>query len=466
MTDTELVAKALSQPSGYSKVRLRMNLHPIQAKVLDALFDKENTRISLLAGNSTGKTTSVVATAVLYAIEIRNCLVVATSGVYRQITGQIIPALKKYSNLYPQWEFLENSISVGGIKKFIAFSSDDEGTAQGWHSKPGQPLLVILDEAATIKLGLYAAIERCHPTYMLVTGSPLAPEGMFYDIETKAQFSKDYLHFRLPATECVESKGYWLKDKLLDDMINRWGRQHPLVLSSVFAEFAQDSENSIISLSSWTKCINNPPPYIPGLRRVCIDFAAGGDSNCLIYRNGNKVEIIKVWREVDTMTAAGQIIMELDRLKKMTGLYGGEVWGDASGLGKPILDRLKEMGWSCNYFFGQAKPVDEHYKNSITECWLEAAKQIVNCSVILPNDDDLRGQLLGRKQRLNSTGRMELESKVEMKERGQPSPDVADAVAMVLGPLSAGELTFVQSRVPDPVYVPHNSNNTRRHVFF
>jgi hypothetical protein len=126
------------------------------------------------------------------------------------------------------------------------------------------------------------------------------------------------------------------------------------------------------------------------------------------------------------------------------------------------LDRLSEIGWRCNYFFGQAKPVDEHYKNSITECWLVAAKQIVNCSVILPNDDDLRGQLLGRKQRLNSSGRMELESKVEMKERGQPSPDVADAVAMCLGPLNAGELTNAYSRPPSPVMTNNNGGFNSR----
>ena len=46
------------------------------------------------------------------------------------------------------------------------------------------------------------------------------------------------------------------------------------------------------------------------VKRVALDFAAGGDFNCIAYRNGNKIELIKMWAEKDTMTAAGQIVNE------------------------------------------------------------------------------------------------------------------------------------------------------------
>jgi hypothetical protein len=227
----------------------------------------------------------------------------------------------------------------------------------------------------------------------------------------------------------------------IDKIIQKWGPKHEFVLSSVYAEFSQDSDNSIISLRAWNNCINNPPSYTPNERRVALDFAAGNDSNCIAYRNGNKIEVIKVWTEKDTMTAAGEILIELQRLAKTTGLKPSEVIGDASGLGKPIMDRLAEWGWQCYYFFGQAKPQDENYANAITECWLELGNRIVSSHVILPNNEDLCGQLISRKRRINSSGKLELEKKEEMKKRGMSSPDIADAVAMTYANIQFGIIT-------------------------
>ena len=453
-----LVAKAISTPNGYAKLVLKMNLHPKQVDMVESFYVKDKqTRISCCLANGCGKTACIAVVITLYALQILNAKVVYTSATWKQIHTQFLPSIKKYSHLFPDWTFLDSSINIKGIPRLICISTDQESNFQGHHSTETSPLVIIADESAGLPDAVWYAVDRCAPSSLVVLGSPLGPDNFFYKIETDNNIYKLYKHFRLTQPECS-----WVPKEQIDLMIAKWGKQHPLVLSSVFAEFAVDSENSIISLSSWTRCINNPPVYEPGIRRVTLDFAAGGDANVICYRNGNKIEIVKVWRDVDTMTAAGVIILELNRLKKITGLTQGEVYGDASGLGKPILDRLSEIGWRCNYFFGQAKPVDEHYKNSITECWLVAAKQIVNCSVILPNDDDLRGQLLGRKQRLNSSGRMELESKVEMKERGQPSPDVADAVAMCLGPLNAGELTNAYSRPPSPVMTNNNGGFNSR----
>lgn len=460
-SDKLLVARAISMPSGYAKLVLKMDLHPKQAEMVDSFYVKgKQTRISCCLANGCGKTACIAAIITLYSLHVLNAKVVYTSATWKQIHTQFLPAVKKYSHLFPSnWTFLDASITIDKIPLLICISTDQESNFQGHHSTDVSPLVIIADESAGLPDTVWYAIDRCAPSSLVVLGSPLGPDNFFYKIETDNNIYKLYKHFKLTQPECP-----WISKEQIDIMVAKWGRQHQLVLSSVYAEFATDSENCIISLASWTKCVNNPPIFEPGIRRVTLDFAAGGDANVVCYRNGNKVEIIKVWRDVDTMTAAGQIIIELDRLKKTTGLTQGEVYGDASGLGKPILDRLAEMGWRCNYFFGQAKPSDEDYKNSITECWLTTAKQIVNCSVILPNDDDLRGQLLGRKQRLNSSGKMELESKVEMKERGQSSPDVADAVCMACGPLGAGMLTFAAARPMSPI-LSHNSSgwNTRRY---
>jgi hypothetical protein len=259
-------------------------------------------------------------------------------------------------------------------------------------------------------------------------------------VETKPEAYSLFKHFKITQPECS-----WIKKEDIDAMIQRWGAKHPLVLSSVYADFAEENENAIISLSSITNCINSPTLSLPGSRQVALDFAAGGDANCIAYACGNEVKIIKVWHEKDTMTAAGQFVAELNKLKESIGLRPNEVFGDASGLGLPIIHRMAELGWKINLFYGQAKPNDENYKNRITECWLDLARKITNKSLIIPDNQELIAQLTSRKQRLNSSGKMELESKEDMKSRGLPSPDVADAVAMAVSKMSTGEVTFMKA---------------------
>jgi hypothetical protein len=218
-----------------------------------------------------------------------------------------------------------------------------------------------------------------------------------------------------------------------------------LVRSSIYAEFAVDSENSICSLASLDRCYNNPPVEELTQRRCGLDFAAGNAENCIAVCHGNKVSIIKAWKEKDTMTAAQQFVVELNKLKMSIGLQPAEVYGDASGLGLPIIHRLKELGWNINLFYGQEKAKDESYRNMITECWLEGIKKIQNCQIILPNDTELKGQILARKQRLNSSGKMELESKQDMAARGVASPDRADAVFMAITNTTSGLTTYAKA---------------------
>lgn len=440
MTDTELLAKALSTPAGYAKVKLGIDLHPKQKDVLESVF--RDKKCVFRAANGVGKTSMVLVVAILYAIEILNAQVISTSATYRQVTSQLMPCLKKYQHLYPGWEFLENAISVKGEKRYIGFSADSEGTFQGYHEYPGKPLLIIVDEAAGINDSIFRAIDRCQPTYYLVTGSPLSPEGEFYNLETKPEMYKYFSHIVLTQPECP-----WIKKENIDMMITKWGDQHPLVLSSVYAQFSLDSDNAIIRLSALEKCINEPCALdeLDFTRRVFIDVAAGGDQNVIALRHSNKVFIVKKWRNKDTMSAAGEILIELQKLKQRIGLRDSEVAIDVDGLGIGIANRLQELGWNNLYMFhGNSPPKNENYLNTIAEVWIDGCKMIEDCKIIIPNDPELKAQLLARHMKIHSNGKMKLETKEDMRSRGVSSPDVADAVLGCMYNFGAGLLTFVK----------------------
>lgn len=55
---------------------------------------------------------------------------------------------------------------------------------------------------------------------------------------------------------------------------------------------------------------------------------------------------------------------------------------------------------------------------------------------MLPDDADFKAQILSRKRRYDMRGRLAVETKDDMRRRGLPSPDLADAVLGAMAPLS------------------------------
>jgi hypothetical protein len=108
---------------------------------------------------------------------------------------------------------------------------------------------------------------------------------------------------------------------------------------------------------------------------------------------------------------------------------------DAGG-GAEIVDRLVEMGYRnvrAVPFGGQA--FDKvRYKNRRAEMWGTMAEwldsTLSGLDVDIPDDDYLQSDLCTPKLSRDSTDRFVLESKDSIKNRGMPSPDYGDAMAL------------------------------------
>ena len=131
-------------------------------------------RVSLRAANGSGKTTSCVAPLVLWhLLGFKNSVTVITSGSFRQVEGQLFPAMTKYRNLFKGWDFTKNSIKTPWGSKAVGFSTNDPGKFEGWHcgqeGHDKEPLLMIIDEAKTVENEIFEAMERCQSTRVLLT---------------------------------------------------------------------------------------------------------------------------------------------------------------------------------------------------------------------------------------------------------------------------------------------------------
>ena len=419
----------VSTPDGFATAYLGMTLYPKQRDVLAALAF-ENCAISFRSCNEGGKTKRVITAGILWHLAMfPKGQIISTSGSFRQIKDQLLPSLHTYATRFPRWTFLHTPrIETESINCFWAgFATNDAGKFEGSHADTDAPLMMIVDEAKTVKDDIFQAIERCKPTRLLIASSPGYAEGEFYRSHTtKAKF---YQTFVQRAADCP----HW-KAEDIAKLREKWGAEHPLYKSMVDADFMESVADAVVDMKALEDLMADPPTEKAGDKKAFCDFAWGGDGdeNVLAFRNGNRVAIESTFRADNLHAICGRFISDFTRL----GLRPHEIDGDEGGGGKLIIDQLAAMGWKINRVNnGEAPRFSDHYSNLASEMWHDGAMQIARREVILPDDDDLRGQMLDRKRIPNAKGKLALESKRDMKARGVPSPDRADAVFGCMTPL-------------------------------
>ena len=402
-----------------------------QKRVVDDL-DAHGSKVAARTANGAGKTTILVPTATFWFMAVHpRAKVVITSGVDRQVREQLFPALHAQKKRLKDWRFNDADIDAPNGSRCVGFTTRDGGHFEGWHGNKVElydllqhdgPLMIIVDEAKSVQPQIYDAIDRCTYQRLLMVSSCGAAMGRFSDA-----FGKDARFFKrhqITAGHCPHADHEKNKELIL-----RRGLNDPLVRSKVFAEFSGNEEGALIQLDWLSRCTERAVAHRDGPANYYCDFAKGGDENVLAEARGNRVRIVAAWREKDTMRAVGEFI----RLFRQHGLTQDNVQhcaaGDNCGLGAVMIDRMHELGWCIQRDDAGARADDpERYVNRSAETWGEGAKAIEAGQWIIADDEQLEAQLISRKQKPRSDGRLQLESKEEMKARGIGSPDRADAI--------------------------------------
>ena len=79
----------------------------------------------------------------------------------------------------------------------------------------------------------------------------------------------------------------------------------------------------------------------------------------------------------------------------------------------------------------------DKFRNQRAELWHDMREWLAqDAPVQIPDSDELLGDLTSLGYKFDSSGRLQIESKDELRKRGMKSPDLADALAMTF---SAGD---------------------------
>ena len=92
------------------------------------------------------------------------------------------------------------------------------------------------------------------------------------------------------------------------------------------------------------------------------------------------------------------------------------------------------------------------YLNLRAELWFKLKDWLAAKDCKLPSDSGLFSELVSPQYQFTSSGKMKIESKDEMRKRGLPSPDKADAICLTLASDAAtatfGSKLWVQWKKP------------------
>ncbi len=439
-----------------------------QQRIVNALAPTRSAS-SVVCCNEAGKTTKMICTLILWHVCVfprrgENGGVITTSGSWAQIKNQLVPALKGYQSKFPRWDFQDVEIKRDGIPNWMAFSVTNPGRAEGFHGSPTDPLMAIVDEAKSVKDDIFRTIEdRCRPQRTGYFSSPGFSMGRFHESHTTAAASYD--RHKVTVDDCP-----WVDRLEMKRLIAKAGGgdyerglADPWIRSAYFAEFMPFVEDSLVALSDIEEALADPPSPRPGQRHGWCDFAAGGDENVFALAVGNRVMLRDAWRDRNTMAAAGRFVMNFERARQEFGLRPEEIEGDADGLGRPVVDRIREVGWPILDFHAESRAFEpDKFVNRASEIWCNGCEAIKGRKWLLPDDPDLKGQLVDRQVKPHSSGKRRVESKQDLFRRqardGRPSrsPDRADALLGAMAPLPMiGAMSLVGS---EPERSPYDSS--------
>jgi hypothetical protein len=412
---------------------------------------------TLIAANGSGKDAYFIApTAVWFCGSKIRSRCVITSNSDTQLKGQTFAYIKAYCETINAKHGVEIfSIVDKHIRchrtgsEIVFFVTNTAGRAEGFHPYDDHPdgpaaaeFMFIANEAKSIDTPLWTGFDRyTGHNYWLEVSSPGERGGHFYESVQLAHHADHadpakrehelgkYFRTKITAFDCPH-----ISRKHLAMMLLRHGKNSIFWLTSVLAEFFEDSDQTVIP---WSLTQYVPPaPCSYGLRpHAGLDLSLGGDETVLSIWRGN----IRLAQLTCQLKLANDIRDWVIAKLAEYGVASEDCNADGGGLGMPIIHSLWEKNCNVRAIKNDERAYDSNnYRNRGSEMWFRFKRLVETQKLVLPlSDERFITQLTSRRYAL-SEGKTKLESKPDAKSRGAESPDRADAAVLAFAtiPLS------------------------------
>lgn len=399
----------------------------------------EHRRIVIRSGHGVGKT-FIMAVLVVWWLYARQGIVVTTAPTKEHVEDVLwreIRGLAKNSPVPLPGTKLQTEIRVTPEWTAVGLSTDKPAAFHGRHHPR---LLVVIDEAPGVSEQVHleaSTLATGSQNCIVMIGNPTTTSGTFY----KACRMPEIWHQM--HISCMEhpnvTEGYEVIEgavtrEWIHEFRTKWGENHPFWFSRVLGEFPKISSKGVIP-QAWVhramdetlrkkaldEAEKNKTPRVGGL-----DVARYGENlTVLTVRRGDAVEEIISWGNVSLMETAKRATEYIKEYSLKTLVI------DASGIGAGVYDRMIENHQPVMAYNGGHRAFTVGtFTNRRTEMWWHLRQRFERERLWIPNNEVLEGDLIAPEYNLLGSGRIKVETKEDLLERGIKSPDYADSLVL------------------------------------
>ncbi len=307
----------------------------------------------------------------------------------------------------------------------------------------GRSSIYIIDEAAFIeRSALVDAAISANSNCKIWVSTPNVTGNMFATKRHSQKFPVFTFHWWQDPRKTQE--WYDAKKEAMDSII---------FAQEVEIDYHASQLNSVIH-GSWTQAATNFELNFRGVPRVAgLDVAGfGSNFNVLVIRQGSKVLSVDSWQGTNTTQTAYTALEKCKQMGVVRLFY--DVIGVGEGVGA-TLSEADTLGIECQgvrsgntasdrVWDGERRTSKEKFLNLRAELWwlvsirfrntfehVRGIKQHPDSEMISILDDDiLRMQLAAPQFKFTESGKIKVESKIDLRKRGVTALDRADALVL------------------------------------
>lgn len=433
-------------PVAFAHDVLRVKLWAGQVEALEALAQRR--RVAVKAGNGLGKG-FCAAVALLWFIHAHPdaAIALSTAPTFRQVRHILWRQVHQLYRRAPRilgGRLLDTRWEITGDRYAMGLSADSADQFQGFHSPN---MFIVVDEAEGVADEIYEAIEAVMTSAgsrLLLIGNPTTMSGAF-----RRAFHEERRIYHTITISALDSPNVQAGKPVIpglatarwvDERREIWGEDSPVYRARVLGQFPDQGEDTLLRLSDLeAAAARHTSGAAPDANArggdvvLAVDVARfGADRSVILRRRGDRVEDIRVLRQMDTMQLTGWIAAAI----RESG--AAQVCVDEIGLGAGVVDRLRELGHPVRgvNVAQKARQADQ-YANLRAEGYWNLRERFRAGRIAIPPDQELIGELSALRYYYSSNERIQMESKEQIRKRGLPSPDKADALMLAyLSPAS------------------------------
>lgn len=450
MTDNafvEFLAEYADDPVNFCIEVLDFDPLPWQAEVMKLVAAGER-RISVRSGHGVGKSTAAAALMLWFLLTRYPVKIVVTAPTSAQLFDALFAEVKRRMKDMPDAlkELIDATsdrvvLKASPTEAFISARTSSKERPESLAGVHSEHVLLVADEASGIPEEVFESAAGSMSTEnacTLLLGNPVRTSGFFY--KTQTQLTDSWKTMRV---SCVDSP--LVSEDFLRDMAQRYGELSNAYRVRVLGEFPTVDDESYIPRGLVEEAFERDvEPYSGSMSVWGLDVARfGSDSSALVKRKGNVVHDIRTWRGLDLMELCGAVMAEIAAARFDE--KPDQILVDSIGLGSGVVDRLRELGAPARGInVSESSAMKPEAMRMRDELWMLCREWLEDRDCKLPKNDKLASELTTPRYSFTSSGKTKIESKDEMRKRGQGSPDIADALCLTFA-ASSGSPSQMQA---------------------